>query len=81
MANKDTNTYEHNFELLQNAANELSDGSISIDKAMKLGDEALKSAKKCLDILKEQKNNFTKLEDELNKLLSEVEEIDEDKEE
>jgi exodeoxyribonuclease VII small subunit len=76
--NNDSKTYEENFKLLKNIADELSKGDMSIDEVMKKGETAGAAAKKCIEILKEHKGSFTKLEQDLAKLVAEVEDIIED---
>jgi exodeoxyribonuclease VII small subunit len=62
--------YENNFNILEDITEQLNRDEISVDDLVSKTKEALKSAKLCLDILNEQRGEFTKLEKEFATLLS-----------
>ncbi len=82
---KESKKYEENFSTLKNIAEELRRQEISIDDVISKGKKAAEAAKSCIKILKEEKGNFKKLEEELMSISEEVEDImdeeDEDDEE
>ncbi len=81
---KESKKYEESFNTLKSIAEELRRQEISIDEVIEKGKKAAESAKNCIKILKEEKGNFKKLEEELLSISEEVEEImdeeDEDEE-
>ena len=72
---KESKKYEESFSTLKNIAEELRRQEISIDDVISKGKKAAESAKSCIKILKEEKGNFKKLEEELMSISEEVEEI------
>jgi len=72
---KESKKYEENFNTLKNIAEELRRQETSIDDVISKGKKAAESAKSCIKILKEEKGNFKKLEEELLSISEEVEEI------
>lgn len=72
---KESKKYEESFNTLKNIAEELRRQEISIDEVIEKGKKAAESAKNCIKILKEEKGNFKKLEEELMSISEEVEEI------
>ena len=72
---KESKKYEENFNTLKKIAEELRSQEISIDDVINKGKKAAESAKSCIKILKEEKGNFKKLEEELLSISEEVEEI------
>jgi len=79
---KEVKKYEDNFKVLKNISEELSRQELSIDEVISKGKKAAEAAKNCINILKTEKGNFKKLEDELLSISEEVEEImEEDNEE
>jgi len=75
---KEVKKYEENFKVLKNISEELSRQELSIDEVISKGKKAAEAAKNCINILKTEKGNFKKLEDELLSISEEVEEIMED---
>jgi exonuclease VII small subunit len=83
---KESKKYEESFNLLKSIAEELRKQETSIDDVISKGKKAAEAAKNCIKILKEEKGNFKKLEEELTSISEEVEDIleeddDEDEEE
>lgn len=78
---KEAKKYEDNFKVLKSISEELSRQELSIDEVISKGKKAAEAAKNCIDILKTEKGNFKKLEDELLSISEEVEDIMEDDEE
>lgn len=72
---KDAKKYEENFNQLKAIAEELSRQEISIDEVISKGKKAAEAAKNCINILKTEKGNFKKLEEELLSISEEVDEI------
>ena len=81
---KESKKYEESFNLLKSIAEELRKQETSIDDVISKGKKAAEAAKNCIKILKEEKGNFKKLEEELTSISEEVEDIlddDDDEEE
>ena len=78
---KEAKKYEENFNTLKDIAEELSRQELSIDEVITKGKKAAEAAKNCIKILKTEKVNFKKLEDELLAISEEVDEIMKDDEE
>ena len=81
---KETKKYEDNFNALKDIAQELSRQELSIDEVINKGKAAAEAAKNCIKILKTEKGNFKKLEEELLAISEEVDGImqdDDDEEE
>ena len=78
---KETKKYEENFNTLKDIAQELSRQELSIDEVINKGKQAADAAKNCIKILKTEKGNFKKLEEELLAISEEVDEIMQDDEE
>jgi len=78
---KESKKYEENFSTLKNIAEELSRQELSIDDVINKGKTAAEAAKNCIKILKTEKVNFKKLEEELLAISEEVDEIMKDDEE
>ena len=72
---KEGKKYEESFNQLKAIAEELSRQEISIDEVISKGKKAAEAAKNCISILKTEKGNFKKLEDELLSISEEVDEI------
>ena len=72
---KEGKKYEESFNQLKAIAEELSRQEISIDEVISKGKKAAEAAKSCINILKTEKGNFKKLEDELLSISEEVDEI------
>ena len=72
---KEGKKYEESFNQLKAIAEELSRQEISIDEVINKGKKAAEAAKNCINILKTEKGNFKKLEDELLSISEEVDEI------
>ena len=70
---KEKNNYEENFNTLENITEQLNRDEISVDDLVIKTKEALNSAKTCLNILNEQRGEFTKLEKEFTDLLNKEE--------
>ena len=75
---KESKKYEDNFNTLKEIAEELSRQEISIDEVIAKGKKASEAAKNCINILKTEKGNFKKLEQELLSISEQVDEIMED---
>jgi len=78
---KESKKYEENFNTLKSIAEELRRQETSIDDVISKGKKAAEAAKNCIKILKEEKGNFKKLEEELTSISEEVEDILDDEEE
>jgi len=78
---KEAKKYEENFNTLKSIAEELSRQELSIDEVINKGKTAADAAKNCIKILKTEKGNFKKLEEELLAISEEVDEIMKDDEE
>jgi exonuclease VII small subunit len=72
---KEAKKYEENFNALKDIAEELSRQELSIDEVISKGKKAAEAAKSCIKILKTEKGNFKKLEEELLAISEEVDEI------
>lgn len=72
---KETKKYEDNFNTLKDIAQELSRQELSIDEVINKGKLAADAAKNCIKILKTEKGNFKKLEEELLAISEEVDGI------
>mgnify|MGYP001334074012 CR=1 FL=1 len=72
---KESKKYEENFNTLKSIAEELRRQETSIDDVISKGKKAAEAAKNCIKILKEEKGNFKKLEEELTSISEEVEDI------
>jgi exonuclease VII small subunit len=72
---KEGKKYEESFNQLKTIAEELSRQETSIDEVISKGKKAAEAAKSCINILKTEKGNFKKLEDELLSISEEVDEI------
>ncbi len=72
---KEAKKYEENFNTLKEIAEELSRQELSIDEVINKGKAAADAAKNCIKILKTEKGNFKKLEEELLAISEEVDEI------
>ena len=77
---KESKKYEESFNLLKSIAEELRKQETSIDDVISKGKKAAEAAKNCIKILKEEKGNFKKLEEELTSISEEVEDILEEEE-
>ena len=77
---KESKRYEESFNVLKSTAEDLRKQELSIDEVISKGKKAAEAAKACIKILKEEKGNFKKLEEELLSISEEVEGIMDDKE-
>jgi len=66
-------TYEESFAVLEQITESLNKDEIGIDDLVVKTREALEAARTCMDILKKQRGEFTKLEKEFAQLLEKVE--------
>jgi len=75
-------TYEESFAVLEQITESLNKDEIGIDDLVVKTREALEAARTCMDILKKQRGEFTKLEKEFAQLLEKPEpELPEDQKE
>lgn len=72
MSNK-SKKYEENYAILERITESLNKDEISIDELVEKTREALNAARICMEILKNQKGEFKKLEKEFSELLAESE--------
>ncbi len=77
---KESKKYEENFNTLKSIAEELRRQETSIDDVISKGKKAAEAAKNCIKILKEEKGNFKKLEEEVEDILDDEEEDNEEEE-
>ena len=61
--------YEDNYTILEKITESLNKDEIGIDDLVEKTREALDAARTCMEILNEQKGEFTKLETEFSQLL------------
>lgn len=66
-------TYEESFAVLEQITESLNKDEIGIDDLVVKTREALEAARTCMDILKKQRGEFTKLEKEFAQLLEKTE--------
>jgi exodeoxyribonuclease VII small subunit len=66
-------TYEESFAVLEQITESLNKDEIGIDDLVVKTREALDAARTCMDILKKQRGEFTKLEKEFAQLLEKTE--------
>ncbi|MBN1196418.1 MAG: exodeoxyribonuclease VII small subunit [Candidatus Aminicenantes bacterium] len=68
-----TDTYEHNFAVLERIADALNKDEIGIDDLLVKTREALEAARRCMEILNRQRGEFRKLENEFAQLIQDSE--------
>ncbi len=66
--------YEENYEVLERITESLNKDEVGIDDLVEKTKEALAAARTCMDILKQQKGEFKKLEVEFSQLLGQPDE-------
>jgi exodeoxyribonuclease VII small subunit len=62
-------TYEGNYAILEKITESLNKDEVGIDDLVEKTREALAAARTCMEILNDQKGEFTKLETEFSQLL------------
>ena len=70
---KKSKKYEENFEILEKITDSLNKDEVQVDDLVEKTREALDAARNCMEILKTQKGEFKKLEEEFSTLLDEAE--------
>lgn len=66
--------YEENYAVLERITESLNKDEVGIDDLVEKTKEALAAARTCMDILKQQKGEFKKLEVEFSQLLGQSDE-------
>ncbi|MDY0296291.1 MAG: exodeoxyribonuclease VII small subunit [Acidobacteriota bacterium] len=74
-----SDTYEHNFAVLEKITDALNKDEIGIDDLLEKTREALDAARRCMEILNRQKGEFRKLEAEFARLIESPETMNADK--
>jgi exodeoxyribonuclease VII small subunit len=69
-----SNKYEENYAVLERITESLNKDEVGIDDLVEKTKEALAAARTCMDILKQQKGEFKKLEVEFSQLLGQSDE-------
>lgn len=69
MKNKESESFEKNFKLLETLSKELNDGSISVDQLVPKMKQATEAIKICKEVLKNTKLELVEVEKEFEELI------------